>query len=346
VVVTNSCGTATSAAATVTVVDAPVITIDPADATVCAGNTATFSVTATGTGLTYQWQLSTGGPFSDIVGATLDTYTTPALALGDSGNQYQVVVTNACGSVTSAAATVTVDDCCDEPIITTDPADVTVCAGNTATFSVTATGSAPLAYQWQLSTGGPFSDIVGATSDTYTTPALALGDSGNQYRVVVTNACGTATSAAATVTVNDCCDEPIITSDPADVTVCAGNTATFSVTATGSAPLAYQWQLSTGGPFSDIVGATLDTYTTPALALGDSGNQYRVVVTNACGTATSAAATVTVDNCQQPEQPNKGAGSAPTLTEWGRIGLILLLLLSLAWAVLRRRASHQVQAGG
>src|ERR1022692_1649834 len=84
------------------------------------------------------------------------------------------------------------------PVITTQPANQTVGAGQTATFSVVATGTPPLSYQWQKGT----SAIAGATSTTYTTPPTGLSDSGSTFRVVVSNSAGTATSDTATLTVN------------------------------------------------------------------------------------------------------------------------------------------------
>src|SRR5579863_204991 len=84
------------------------------------------------------------------------------------------------------------------PQIQTQPANQSVTAGQTATFSVSATGAAPLTYQWQLGT----SAISGATSSSYTTPATTLAESGSQYSVIVTNSAGHATSNAATLTVS------------------------------------------------------------------------------------------------------------------------------------------------
>src|SRR5207249_148618 len=124
------------------------------------------------------------------------------------------------------------------PTITTQPASRTVTAGQTASFSVTATGTAPLSYQWQRG-GVP---ISGATLASYTTPSTTSGDNGAQFTVVVSNTAGSVTSSAATLTVNPAPVAPTITSQPVSRTVTAGQTATFSVTATGTAPLSYQWQ--------------------------------------------------------------------------------------------------------
>ena len=173
------------------------------------------------------------------------------------------------------------------PAITTQPADQTVTPGQAATFSVTATGTAPLAYQWQR--GG--TSVAGANSPSYTTPATTGADSGSQFEVVVTNSAGSVTSSAATLTVNTNPAAPMITTQPASQTVSSGQTATFSVTATGAAPLSYQWQKNG----SAISGATSASYTTPATSTADSGAQFKVLVSNSAGSATSNTATLTVN---------------------------------------------------
>ncbi len=288
----NSAGGAFSAAAILTVVELPHVT-DPADQVVSEGDTATFTVTASGAPTpTVQWQVSTdgGGTWSDIVGATRSSYTTAAAALADSGSQYRVAATNSNGTRYSAGATLTV---VVAPTVT-DPADQVVSEGDTATFTVTASGAPTPTVQWQVSTdgGGMWSDIVGATSSSYTTAAAALADSGSQYRVAATNSQGTDYSAGATLTV---VAAPTVT-DPADQVVSEGDTATFTVTASGAPTPTVQWQVSTdgGGTWSDIVGATRSSYTTAAAALADSGSQYRVAATNSQGTDYSAGATLTV----------------------------------------------------
>src|SRR5258708_10124242 len=158
-------------------------------------------------------------------GATDSSYTTLVTATADSGWAFAVVVTNTAGTVTSSAATVTVSSAAVAPTITTQPANHTVTAGQTATFTVVAAGTAPLSYQWQKNGV----NIAGATSGSYTTPATTTSDSGSTFRVVVTNTAGTATSSAATLTVNPVPVAPTITTQPANHTVTAGQTATFTV---------------------------------------------------------------------------------------------------------------------
>jgi DNA/RNA endonuclease G (NUC1) len=175
---------------------------------------------------------------------------------------------------TSGSATV--------PAITTQPQATAVLAGQPASFSVTATGSATLTYQWRK--GG--ATIPSATSATYTFAAAQPADAG-AYSVVVTNPAGSVTSADAALTVNI---PPSITTQPADETVTEGQAAQVSVTAAGTAPLSYQWQKDG----SDLSGATSATLAFASAGSGDAGT-YRVVVTSPYGTATSSGATLTVN---------------------------------------------------
>jgi hypothetical protein len=172
------------------------------------------------------------------------------------------------------------------PSITTQPANQSVTAGQTATFTVVASGATPLGYQWQKNG----TNLSGATSSTYTTPATTTVDSGSTFRVVVTNSAGTATSNAATLMVNASAVTPTITTQPANQTVTAGQTATFAVVAAGTSPLSYQWQKNG----ANISGATSSSYTTPATTAADSGTTFLVAVTNSAGSATSNSATLTV----------------------------------------------------
>ncbi len=143
----------------------------------------------------------------------------------------------------------------DMPAIAAQPTSQTVTAGQAATFGVTANGAAPLGYQWRKNS----TNIGGATAATYTTPATTASDNGTKFDVVVSNAKGSVTSSAATLTVNAAAVAPTITTQPASKTVTAGQTATFTVAATGTAPLSYQWQKNG----SAISGAIASTYTTP-----------------------------------------------------------------------------------
>ena len=178
------------------------------------------------------------------------------------------------------------------PLVTSNPLDQTVNVGQTATFSVTASGTAPLAYQWRR--GG--TAIAGATSSSYTTPATVAGDNNALFDVVVSNTAGSVTSSSARLTVVTPTVTLTITQQPANVTVAAGATASFTVAATCTGgTITYQWQrLPQGGQFADIAGATSTTYTTPASQASDNASQYRAVVSCAGQTQTSTAAVLTV----------------------------------------------------
>ncbi len=241
-----------------------------------------------------QWQLSTdgGATFTDILGATATSYTTPTLTSADDGNQYVAIFTNTVVSTPTSVATITVTY---GPTVTTDPASQHVAAGDTAGFSAAASGNPAPSVQWQVSTDGgtTFTDVAGATATSYTTPTLTSADDGNQYQAVFTNDTDSATSAAATLTVDY---PPAITTSPTTQTVAAGNSVTLTAAASGEPAPTVQWQLSTDGgtTFTDILNATSSSYTTPAMTVADDGNQYLAIFTNGGGTASTAAATITV----------------------------------------------------
>jgi hypothetical protein len=152
---------------------------------------------------------------------------------------------------------------------------------------VTASGTAPLSYQWQKKGTA----ISGGTSSSYTTPAETTADNGTQFAVVVSNSAGTATSNSAVLTVNPAPVAPSITTQPSSKTITAGQTATFSVSASGTAPLNYQWQKNG----TAISSATSSSYTTPAETTSDNGAQFTAVVSNSVGSVTSNPATLTVN---------------------------------------------------
>jgi hypothetical protein len=263
---------------------APSIMTQPVNQTVTAGQPAKFSVMASGTApLSYQWRRNA----ANIGGATAASYTTPATVIADNSAKFDVVVSNSVNSVTSAQATLTVNAAPIAPSITMQPVNQTVTAGQTATFSVVATGTAPLSYQWRKNT----TNISGANSASYTTPATTAADNSTKFDVIVSNSVNSVTSTQATLTVNSAPVAPSITTQPANQTVTAGQTATFSVVAAGTAPLSYQWQKNG----SDITNATAASYTTPVTTTADSGTMFRVVVSNTAGNMTSNSAMLTVN---------------------------------------------------
>lgn len=171
------------------------------------------------------------------------------------------------------------------PAITSQPAPASATAGNTVVFTVVATGTAPLSYQWRRNGTA----IAGATAANYSLSA-ALIDNGAVFSVLVTNAAGTATSANVTLTVAQPATAPTFTTQPQSLTVTEGQAALFSASAAGTAPIQYQW-LRDGAPIAGAIGPTL---TLPGMALIDNGSVFALRATNVAGTVQSAGATLTV----------------------------------------------------
>ncbi|MBM3852219.1 MAG: hypothetical protein FJ399_03595, partial [Verrucomicrobia bacterium] len=285
------------------IVPAPTITVQPAPAsqTVAAGSTVSYSVTAPGAA-SYQWYKDGGA----IAGANSATLELSNVQTSNSGT-YFVTASNSGGTVTSNSVDLTVTVVA--PSITTQPVSQTVSAGQTATFTIVASGSEPITYQWRKNG----SNLAGATAATFTIANAQQADAANApgYDVVVTNSVGSATSTAASLTVN--LAAPSIATQPASQTVNTGQPVTFSVVATGSAPLAYQWRKSG----VNLAGATGATYTIASAQTSDAAT-YTVVVSNSAGTATSNGATLTVTSIppirlalqywQDGDYPNRQVG--------------------------------------
>jgi len=308
VLVTAAGATVASSPAQLTVtstVQAPAISVQPANQTVTEPATATFSVTASGTSLQYQWQLSSdsGTSWTDISAATAANYTTPATVASATGAQLRVQINNSAGSVTSNAAVLTINVASANaaPVITAQPASQSVAVGSSATFSASVSGTPTPTLQWQRSNnnGGSWTDIASATNDNYSTSTTTAGDNGAQFRIKASNSQGSATSDAATLTVTVGNAAPVFTTQPQDVSVREGNDATFSAAASGVPSPTYQWQVSnnSGSTWDNMNGATADTYTQPGNlnTCSTIGKRFRVIASNSEGTVNSNAAALNVN---------------------------------------------------
>jgi hypothetical protein len=194
-VVSNSAGSVSSTNAIIAVIPkliAPTIAIQPQSQAVKIGGNAVFSVVANGSEpLTYQWQK---GNFQ-IVGATNSIFSITNVKVSDSGS-YSVNVKNSAGSVTSAFATLTVDQVIIAPTITEQPQNLTLLVGSSANFTVTVSGSNPFSYQWRKDS----LPIYNATNQIFIISSVSFSDAGN-YSVVVGNSIGSVTSVVANLTI-------------------------------------------------------------------------------------------------------------------------------------------------
>lgn len=204
VTVRNPCGMITSDAATLTVHSLPTITLQPIASAPCPGGTAQFSVGFNdgGSPATLQWRKS-GVPIDGATGADLAL---PSITDADAAT-FDVVISNACGSVTSTPAALTVQRA---PSITLQPQDGAFSAGQQATVAVEVTGSEPLSFQWRKD-GNP---VAGATAAKLDIASFKDADKGS-YDVVITNACGSVTSNAVAISLSETPVTPI-TPNPTD----------------------------------------------------------------------------------------------------------------------------------
>ena len=284
--VTDQYGNTVSSNAAVLTVKAEAelkITGQPANVTVKAGENAKFTVTATGSGLTYRWQFKTPtGAWQNTAATGYNTATVSvAMTTAKNGYSYRCVVKDASGkSVTSNEAKLTL---ATELKITGQPANVTAATGSTAKFTVTAAGNG-LTYQWQYRTAGGSWNNTSATGCKTATVSIAVtaAKNGYGYRCIITDASGNkVTSNEAKLTV---ATELKITGQPTNVTVKAGETAKFTVTATGSG-LTYRWQFKTPtGAWQNTAATGYNTATVSvAMTTAKNGYSYRCVVMDATG---------------------------------------------------------------
>lgn len=229
-----------------------------------------FDAAELGLGARFDLEASLGGPFGTGYGGLMDD-----VSIWDGALQPSSIRKLASG----VSPKLVVDSPAREPpSIFAQPAGATVLLGTPATLSVVASGARTLTYQWEKD-GQP---VDGATGSTLTFPAVTLADEG-EYRVVVSNQYGTATSRVARLSVDP--GVPAIVTQPQGQTRRLGTEATFTVAATGALPLSFQWHKDGQA----ITGAIEPTYRIAAVSAADAG-AYTVVVRNVSGSVTSTVA--------------------------------------------------------
>jgi gliding motility-associated-like protein len=309
----NSCLTTNTNTVNITVLSNPV------GLTACQDGSAVLSVTKTGTNVvTYQWKKATTNLVNgaNIAGATTSALTLTNLTLADAG-AYTLVATDANGAViTSLTGTITITNNTKYTI-----PDYTTCVTSsnyTLTGTMVAGTSGATSTVWERSTdgGNTWSSVASGDGVTYTvttttsggtsTSTLRLssviaGLNGYKYRIATSNATCTNYSNISTLTVNSV---PTITAQPSNSVLCNVFGTSFTAAATG-ANLTYQWQtrapLGTWTTITTLNANTIDAgviysnFTTTTLNLNaapvaENNNQYQVLITNSCGTATSTTA--------------------------------------------------------
>jgi hypothetical protein len=271
----------------------PVITTQPSGLTLNAGATGVLRVVASGTApLSYQWRKNGVA----ISGATAASLTLNGVSEFSAGT-YDVLVTSNAGSVTSTQAILKVI----LPVtIVQQPAPLSSALGASGSLTVTVIGTPPFTYKWKKD--GVV--LPAATAETLFFKSVAAGDFG-VYTVEVSNGAGQVTSAEAAFSMSS---KVVITSQPASVSTRTGAAATFSVVATGTPPLSYQWKKNGVA----IQGATRASYTVPSANASEVGG-YEVFVYNAFGDATSVTARLNIGGekgislLSTPGQPQNGA---------------------------------------
>ena len=310
-IASTQCGSSTSNAGILTINNAPAITTSPTDITLCAGSNNTFTVVATGAGLTYQWQSSTtgcAGPWTNIATATAASYSLTGITAGQNNTGYRCIVTGTCTpAATSNCALLTV---ITSVAITTQPSNAAVCEGSNSSFAVAGSG-AGIVYQWQVSTdaGSSFNNITnagvysGATAATLTITGAGFSLNNYRYRCQLSNATCTTpgVSNAGILTVNTL---PVISTQPTAKTICVGGNTSYTTVATGSG-VVFQWQVSIDGgtTFSNLsnagvyTGVNTTTLTITGATAAMNNYRYRCIATGICTpAATSNPATLTVIN--------------------------------------------------
>ena len=255
-----------------------------------SGGTANLSVNASGDGpLQYQWYEGASGVTTTQVGTNSPNFTTPPIT---TAKQYWVKVANACPSFANSSTITVNPTVCNPPEITNDPANQNIAPGGSVTLHVAANGTLPFTYQWfRANTVGDTSQPVGTNSPNFTTGPLNTTTS---YWVRVTNNCDSDDSALATVTVGTGCTAPAIVNQPSTLNLTLGDGATIAVTASGTAPLSYQWfEGSSGDTTKPLAGQTANSYAAGPFNVAGT-YRYWVRVTNQCNSTPSQTITINV----------------------------------------------------
>ena len=310
----NYTGTVQSTGVTIT---AQVTGIGEIDGTPEVGEELTAgALTPAGATVTYKWQYHNGSGWSDIEGATANTYTVAApAAIGDDIRVVAEGTGNYTGTVQSTAVTITAQVTGIGSIAGTPEMGEELTAGTLTPEGATVT------YKWQYNDGSGWSDIAGATANTYTVAAPVTV--GNEVRVAAEgtgNYTGTLESNAVTIAVTQVTGIGAIDGTPK-----MGEELTAGALTPEGATATYQWQYNDGSGWADIAGATANTYTVASPAA--IGDEVRVVAEgtgNYTGTVQSAAVTITATQVTGITVTGEG-GSITVVTPGGTLQMVAVV---------------------
>lgn len=282
--ITNSEGTTTSDTVTVQLATVPVISVQPSSQNVLLGSPLSLSVTASGIpDPSYQWRKDG----QDVEGATSSIFTITATSKEDAAD-YDCVVSNIAGNVTSSAATVIIEYL-PEILSGPSPSSQGLDVGSGTVYSVTVDAVPTATYQWKKDNV----DIPGATSSSLILSNIQTGDAGS-YTCAVTNTIGTVVSSPAVLAV--IADAPVFTQQPLSDTASISDNVTFECIAEGAEPMTYQWKkagVPIGGESGSATSGNPIQLTLTNVQVGDQG-AYTCEVSNAAGTVESAVAVLTI----------------------------------------------------
>ncbi len=293
-VVSNVCGTVNSDTATITSLSPPVIKAQPTGDTVCVGEDVSMLIKVVGAEpIVYQWLFQgadvNGG---NISGETTEQISISAITEGQSGI-YSCNVSNVCGAVLSDEVEVLVKT---PPLVNSQPQDVEICEGEALNIDFVSSGTEPMTYQWYIIGN---STAIGNTEDyvsNYADPANT-----GEYYCLLTNACETISTDTIDVTIKAL---PQITTQPTDESVCEGEYASMSITATGEEPLIYLWYRNG----TSVSGQTNSTLEYLSAQVNQTGT-YFCRVANSCSYEDSETAELSI-------------GTEPAIT-WNPVGQTL-----------------------
>jgi len=291
-----------SAAATLTVTRKPqaaAIAVPPASLLLADGDSLSWSVTATGTDLSYQWQRSRDGlAWSDVAGATASQWSPGQASLADNGLRVRVVVANTLGSVTSAVASLEVYPAPALPTFTVQPVDVRVQSGQTASFEAQVLGQPAPTLQWQRSSNGTqWEDVPQAQSARLQVAPVSAKDDGGLFRLSASNRAGQVFSQVARLTIQAAAPALSWQSEPQSLQVGIGQDAVFTAQVAAGAAATLQWQFSrdAGKTWQSLTGASDARLVIASASSREAGNWYRAQASNEVGQIISRAAQLQLD---------------------------------------------------